>query len=118
MSERNGVTAEELIEWLRQNAGARAGIYAKDGVIITFDNETGEHLNQIKVGVMLSNNKVSIRFKGEDVEKVHKATERFYIDVVDGGLDQTIEGRMNDFGQNIEIGDIDNETKTQYFLVK
>ena len=118
MSEWNGVTAEELIKWLKSNTGDWAGIYAKDGVIGTFDSETGEHLSQIKVDVMLSNSKVSVGFKGDDTEKVRKATNRFYIDMVDGGLDQTIEGRMNDVGENVEIDEFDTETMTQFFLVK
>ena len=39
-------------------------------------------------------------------------------DIVDGGFDQTIEGRLNDLGHDVEISGIDNNAKVQFFTAK
>ena len=51
-------------------------------------------------------------------EKENEAASALYIDIVDGGLDQTIEARLNDLGHDVEISGIDNDAKVQFFTAK
>lgn len=115
MTDWNGTTVEELIEWLNANAGSRAGVGAADGVISVFDTETGDSLGELKVDRHLTNDKVSLVFDGP---KRQEAAEALYVQVVDGGLDQEIESRLNSGGLNVEIGEADNDTWTQRFTAK
>ncbi len=111
------LTVEELLDWLKKSSGDWAGVYARDGVIGTYDVETGETIAEIEVETHISN-KTSIAFKGDDPTKVHKASEAFYIDLIDGGLDQSIEGRLNSLGHNISIDNFEDSTMTQWYLVE
>lgn len=47
------ITVEDLISWVNQNAGPRAGIMSKDGVIAVFDDETQEIINELEVDTYL-----------------------------------------------------------------
>ena len=106
------ISKEELVQWLNKHAGDWAGIYAKNGVIGIFDHETGEHLAEISVDTMLTNDFVTLKFEGD---KAAEATAALRINLLDGGLDQTIEGNLNDQGLDVELGDFDDATMTQMF---
>ena len=109
------VNVEELIKWLKSNAGDWAGVSAANGIITVYNDETGETMASLDVDVHLLNNCATVKFEGPNQNEV---AERFFIDMVDGGLDQTIEGRLNELDHPVEIGDFDTIKKVQIFNTK
>lgn len=63
------ITVENLIKWLNNNAGPRAGIMSKDGVIGVFNDETGEVMADIKVDKYLTNTILS-KILNTDISKI------------------------------------------------
>ncbi|CAL2103068.1 protein of unknown function [Tenacibaculum sp. 190130A14a] len=73
------ITVEDLINWLNNNAGQRAGVMARDGVIGVFDDESQEVIGDINVETYLSNTILN-KVLNTDVSNVTINSEEFSIE--------------------------------------